>query len=98
MRGSEGRSMKESSDSKLNRSAVSHGLEPPSDDSHLTGKPDNLFDELQAPSNPRIKQVWAIGGGKGGVGKSLVASNLSIALSQTGNHVIGVDLDLGGSN
>ncbi len=44
----------------------------------------------------RVKQIWAVGGGKGGVGKSLVASSLAIALSRLGNRVIAIDLDLGG--
>ncbi|MEK6704951.1 MAG: P-loop NTPase [Bdellovibrionota bacterium] len=44
------------------------------------------------------KQIWAIGGGKGGVGKSLIASSLAIALSRLGNKVIAIDLDLGGAN
>jgi len=39
-----------------------------------------------------------IAGGKGGVGKSLVAANLSISLSKLGFHTIAADLDLGGSN
>ncbi len=46
----------------------------------------------------RVKQIWAIGGGKGGVGKSLIASSLAIALSRLGNHVVAIDLDLGGAN
>jgi flagellar biosynthesis protein FlhG len=46
----------------------------------------------------RVKQIWAIGGGKGGVGKSLVASSLAIALSRMGNRVVAIDLDLGGAN
>ena len=44
------------------------------------------------------KQIWAIGGGKGGVGKSFVAGNLGILLSQKGYKVILTDLDLGGAN
>ncbi|MDX1660363.1 MAG: P-loop NTPase [Gemmatimonadota bacterium] len=45
----------------------------------------------------------AIGGGKGGVGKTLVASSLAIALARrTGEgsplRVVAVDLDVGGSN
>ena len=44
------------------------------------------------------KKIWAIGGGKGGVGKSFVACNLGIMLAQNGNKVILADLDLGGAN
>lgn len=43
-------------------------------------------------------QILAIASGKGGVGKSLVAANLSIALAQAGKRVVLADLDLGGSN
>jgi len=49
--------------------------------------------------NTRLDQkIWAIGGGKGGVGKSLVTANLSICLSLMGYKVIAIDLDLGGAN
>jgi len=44
------------------------------------------------------QKIWAIGGGKGGVGKSLVTANLSICLSLMGYRVIAIDLDLGGAN
>lgn len=44
------------------------------------------------------KKIWAIGGGKGGVGKSLVSSNVAICLALMGNKVVAVDLDLGGAN
>lgn len=44
------------------------------------------------------QKVWAIGGGKGGVGKSLVTANTSICLALMGYKVITVDLDLGGAN
>ena len=43
-------------------------------------------------------QVLPIASGKGGVGKSLVAANLSVALAQAGKRVYLVDLDLGASN
>ena len=43
-------------------------------------------------------QIIPIAGGKGGVGKSLLAVNLSIALAQSGKKVVLADLDLGGSN
>lgn len=42
--------------------------------------------------------ILPIGSGKGGVGKSLVATNLAIALAQAGKKVVLADLDLGGSN
>lgn len=44
------------------------------------------------------KKVWAIGGGKGGVGKSLVSANVAICLALMGHKVVAVDLDLGGAN
>lgn len=46
----------------------------------------------------RMKKIWAIGGGKGGVGKSLVSSNVAICLALMGHKVVAVDLDLGGAN
>jgi len=42
--------------------------------------------------------IIPIAGGKGGVGKTMVATNLGIALSELGHSTIIVDLDLGGSN
>ncbi len=44
------------------------------------------------------KGVWAIAGGKGGVGKSFLCSNLSIDLAQRGNSVVLIDADFGGPN
>lgn len=43
-------------------------------------------------------RVLPVASGKGGVGKSLVAANLSIALAQAGKNVVLVDMDLGASN
>lgn len=43
-------------------------------------------------------KLWSIGGGKGGVGKSLFTLGLSMALARLGNRVILVDGDLGGAN
>ncbi|MGA2973815.1 MAG: P-loop NTPase [Spirochaetia bacterium] len=42
--------------------------------------------------------ILPIGSGKGGVGKSLLATNLSIALAEAGRKVALADLDLGASN
>ncbi len=44
------------------------------------------------------KRVITVGGGKGGVGKSIVASNLALAIAQTGSRVVLVDCDLGAAN
>lgn len=46
----------------------------------------------------RLKQIWAVGGGKGGVGKSLLSSSLALALSRSGHKTLAIDLDLGGAN
>ncbi len=42
--------------------------------------------------------IWAVGGGKGGTGKSFVASSLGIALAGRGRDVVLVDADLGAPN
>lgn len=55
----------------------------------------NLASELPVQN---MKKIWAIGGGKGGVGKSLVSANVAICLALMGNKVVAVDLDLGGAN
>lgn len=47
---------------------------------------------------PQCARVWAVGGGKGGVGKSFVAANLGIGLSNLGKKVLMVDVDLGAAN
>jgi flagellar biosynthesis protein FlhG len=44
------------------------------------------------------KQIWSIGGGKGGIGKSFISTSVAISLAQNGQKVILIDLDLGGAN
>ncbi len=44
------------------------------------------------------RRVISIGGGKGGIGKSLVSANLGIELARRGKRVVLVDADLGGAN
>lgn len=44
------------------------------------------------------KNITAIIGPKGGVGKTTISVNLAIALSRMGKKVVAVDLDLGASN
>jgi flagellar biosynthesis protein FlhG len=43
-------------------------------------------------------RIIPVASGKGGVGKSLVAANLGVALAQAGQRVVLADLDLGASN
>jgi ATP-binding protein involved in chromosome partitioning len=47
---------------------------------------------------PGVKNIIAVGAGKGGVGKTTVAVNLAIALSQYGGRVAMIDGDLYGPN
>ena len=54
--------------------------------------------ETSSGSAGSLKQIWAIGGGKGGVGKTLVTANFAITLARAGAKVVCVDLDLGGAN
>jgi len=50
-----------------------------------------------APLLP-TKKVIAVGGSKGGVGKSIFSVNLGVVLAGLGKKVVLVDLDLGGAN
>lgn len=54
--------------------------------------------EVTLRSHSSNKKIWAIGGGKGGVGKSMITSSLGISLARMGHTVTIVDLDLGGAN
>ena len=45
-----------------------------------------------------MPEIYPIGGGKGGVGKSFIVASLGALFARQGNKVVLVDLDLGGSN
>jgi flagellar biosynthesis protein FlhG len=49
-------------------------------------------------SEVRSGRIVAVGGGKGGVGKTLVSTHLAIALARQQQRVLLVDADLGGAN
>lgn len=51
-----------------------------------------------SPSTADGPLIIAVGGGKGGVGKSVVAANLAVALARRGARVVAVDGDLGSAN
>ena len=48
--------------------------------------------------NEQSMKLWSIGGGKGGVGKSIFTMALGVTLARLGNRVVLVDGDLGGAN
>jgi flagellar biosynthesis protein FlhG len=51
-----------------------------------------------AVPRPARRQIWSIGGGKGGIGKSVLAASLGWQLARLGKRVVLVDADLGGAN
>lgn len=61
-------------------------------------KPKDSTLRMTSSSSGKKKQIWAIGGGKGGVGKSLISANIAISLARSGAKVCAIDLDLGCAN
>jgi flagellar biosynthesis protein FlhG len=45
-----------------------------------------------------MTEIYPIGGGKGGVGKSFIAASLGTLIAKQGHNVVVIDLDLGASN
>jgi len=48
--------------------------------------------------NKNNKKIIAVGGAKGGVGKSMLAANIAVGLALLGQKVVLADLDLGGAD
>jgi len=44
------------------------------------------------------REIWAVGGGKGGIGKSFITASLGWELASMGRRVVLLDADLGGAN
>lgn len=61
--------------------------------SYVPGK--NSIDVQTSEKRPRI---IAVGGAKGGIGKSIFSANLAVYLAGLGKKTVAVDLDLGGAN
>jgi len=59
-----------------------------------------IFEEekIISKQDSRESRIIAVGGAKGGIGKSTFAANLGIYLSSLGKRTVLVDLDLGGAN
>jgi flagellar biosynthesis protein FlhG len=45
-----------------------------------------------------MAEIYPIGGGKGGVGKSFITASLGALIAKWGKKVVLIDLDLGASN
>ncbi len=57
-----------------------------------------MANRRELPLASAMPVLIAVGGGKGGVGKSIVSANFSATLAQLGYRVLVVDMDLGCSN
>jgi flagellar biosynthesis protein FlhG len=70
----------------------------------LTGNPNlvstkNILQEEQLNKGEATEgEIWAFGGGKGGTGKTFIASCVGTSLAKRGSPTVLVDMDLGGAN
>jgi len=67
------------------------------DDVPVSLDEDALHDDALSDAG-RARKIIAVGAGRGGVGKGLVAANLAIYFAQLGKTVVLVDADTSGSN
>ena len=56
----------------------------------------SVVPEIENPHD--IPAILSVGGGKGGVGKSIISANISALLGKLGFRVLVIDLDIGCSN
>ena len=61
-------------------------------------KDNRVIKKKTAAKEIKKPKIIAVGGAKGGIGKSIFASNLSVYLSGKGFDTVAADFDLGGSN
>jgi len=68
----------------------------------ISGNKGSVSNALQCQPDPKTSpspaRIWAIGGGKGGTGKSFVASNFGMILAKQSKKVLLIDADLGAAN
>ena len=62
------------------------------------GRSSEAGDDRTLQLGPAPGQIWAIGGGKGGIGKSFLVANLGAVAASLGRRVILIDVDLGAAN
>jgi len=53
---------------------------------------------MTAKDKVKEGEIWAIGGGKGGTGKTFITSSAGTYLAKKGRQVVLVDMDIGGAN
>jgi flagellar biosynthesis protein FlhG len=71
---------------------------PPASPDALPARVEIASEPPPPPREHRTCRILAIGGPKGGVGKSVFASNVAIYLASIGRRVLAVDADRGGAN
>ena len=79
---------------------------PVSPDPSSTASPVKVIPPAEKPKvqpdaiadNKNAKKIIAVGGAKGGVGKSMLAANLAVGLALLDQKVVLADLDLGGAD
>ena len=59
---------------------------------------ENLTKQADVTSTVEEQNIFAVGGGKGGVGKTVITASLGVGLAMLGKRVILVDGDLTGAN
>ncbi len=58
----------------------------------------SIMESPQTVATHPKQQIIAVGGAKGGVGKSLLAANIGVYLASRGHRTVLIDLDLGAAN
>jgi flagellar biosynthesis protein FlhG len=56
------------------------------------------LEAIMKPRKKSVPRIVVVAGGKGGVGKSTIAANLSLAMGRLGHRVVLIDADLGAAN
>ncbi|PIE06097.1 MAG: hypothetical protein CSA75_01335 [Sorangium cellulosum] len=64
----------------------------------MRDQPAEKVDSSDSPNPLGVRHVITVGGGRGGVGKSLITVNLGVYLAQLGREVLIADADLAGSS
>ncbi len=60
--------------------------------------PESIKENLNSLDEKKSPSIWGVSSGKGGVGKTFIATSVALTLSKLGHKVILVDFDLTGAN